>query len=209
MAPRIAPKVAVIPTPVVSEEVLAASEEEVVHPWFVDHDKPLIVAAARLERHKGFSLLTRALARVRERVDARLVILGQGSLRDEIQRECEVLGVADHVDLLGFKHNPFPYMRRADTFVLASEFEGLPNVLVQAMAFGVPIVSTDCPSGPAEILCDGKYGELVPVGDVNALAAALARSLLKPRQLEAAEHARKTYGAPQAASEYLALAGIW
>jgi glycosyltransferase involved in cell wall biosynthesis len=99
-------------------------------------------------------------------------------------------------------------MSKADAFVLASEFEGLPNVLVQAMAFGTPIVATDCKSGPSEILCGGRYGTLVPVGDARALTQGLERALKQPRQLEAMAHARSMYGARNAAHEYLAMAGL-
>lgn len=207
-SPMLAHKISVISTPIVSEEVLAAGEEEVDHEWFVNHDKPLILSAGRLEKSKGFSTLLRAFSRVRERVDARLVILGEGTRRRELESQAATLGIADHIALLGFKHNPFAYMSKADAFVLASEYEGLPNVLVQAMAFGVPIVATDCPSGPSEILCDGEFGDLVPVGDEAAIATALVRALNKPRQTAAQEHARTAYGAPQAAKDYLAVAGI-
>lgn len=207
-SPLVASKIEVIPTPIVSEEVLAASQEPVDHEWFLKHDKPILVSAGRLEKHKGFSTLLSAFARLRGRVDARLVILGEGSKRRELEAQAAALGIAEHIALLGFKHNPFAYMSKADAFVLASEYEGLPNVLVQAMAFGVPIVSTDCPSGPSEILCDGRFGDLVPVGDEAAIATALVRALNKPRQREAQEHARSAYGAPKAALDYLAVAGI-
>lgn len=208
MAPRIKNKVRVIPTPVISEDVLRQGEEAVDHPWFTRHDKPIILSAARLERHKGFFTLLQAFAQLRSTTDARLAILGQGSLREALLVEISRLGLEGHVELLGFAHNPFAYMSKADAFVLASEFEGLPNVLVQAMAFGTPIVATDCRSGPAEILCGGTYGTLVPVGDTNAIAQGLERALAQPRQHEAMTHARAVYGARNAAEEYLAMAGL-
>lgn len=99
-------------------------------------------------------------------------------------------------------------MSKADAFVLASEYEGLPNVLMQAMAFGTPIVSTDCKTGPAEILCQGRFGTLVPVGDVVAIAKAIDHALDLPRQHEAMAYARRMYGARNAAEEYLAMAGL-
>jgi glycosyltransferase involved in cell wall biosynthesis len=178
------------------------------HPWFAEHDKPIIVSAARLERHKGFLTLLHAFSELRATKEARLAILGQGSLREQIEGEVVRLGLRDDVELLGFQHNPFAYMSKADAFVLASEFEGLPNVLVQAMAFGTPIVATDCKSGPSEILCGGRYGTLVPVGDVQALSRGLERALAQPRNLEAMAHARSVYGARAAAHEYLAMAGL-
>jgi glycosyltransferase involved in cell wall biosynthesis len=208
MAPRMKGRIRVIPTPVVSQDVLKQGDVPVEHPWFIRPDKPIILSAARLERHKGFFTLLRAFAELRTRKDVRLVILGQGSMREQIEVEIMRLGLQEDVTLLGFAHNPFAYMSKADVFVLASEFEGLPNVLVQAMAFGTPIVATDCKSGPAEILCDGKYGTLVPVGDVPALARGLEDALTQPRQLEAMDHARSVYGARNAAHEYLAMAGL-
>jgi len=208
MAPRIKDRIRVIPTPVVSEDVLKQGDVPVDHPWFIQHDKPIILSAARLERHKGFFTLLGAFAELRDKKDARLAILGQGSMREQIQDEIARLGLQEHATLLGFAHNPFAYMSKADAFVLASEFEGLPNVLVQAMAFGTPIVATDCKSGPAEILCGGKFGTLVPVGDAHALAQGLESALSRPRQLEAMAHARSVYGARNAAHEYLAMAGL-
>ena len=197
-----------IPTPVISEDVIRQGEAPVDHPWFTRHDKPIILSAARLERHKGFFPLLQAFAEIRTTHNARLAILGEGSMREQIEAEIVRLGLEEDAALLGFAHNPFAYMSKADAFVLASEFEGLPNVLVQAMAFGTPIVATNCKSGPAEILCGGRYGTLVPVGDVHALARGLGNALTQPRQLEAMAHARSVYGARNAAHEYLAIAGL-
>ena len=208
MVPRMRERIRVIPTPVISDDVVRQGDAHVDHPWFTKRDKPIVVSAARLEKHKGFFPLLQAFAHLRESKDARLAILGQGSMREQIEAEIVRLGLSDDVALLGFQHNPFAYMSKADAFVLASEFEGLPNVLVQAMAFGTPIVATDCKSGPAEILCGGRFGTLVPVGDVRALAQGLERALSQPRQLEAMAHARSVYGARNAAHEYLAMAGL-
>jgi len=208
MAPRIKERIRVIPTPIISDDVIAQGALPVEHPWFAQRDKPIILSAARLERHKGFLPLLQAFSELRATHDVRLAILGQGSMREQLEAEIERLGLKEHATLLGFAHNPFAYMSKADVFVLASEFEGLPNVLVQAMAFGTPIVATDCKSGPAEILCGGRYGTLVPVGDVQALARGLGEALGQPRHLEAMAHARSVYGARNAAHEYLAMAGL-
>jgi glycosyltransferase involved in cell wall biosynthesis len=206
--PGLVDRIRVIPTPVVSHDVLRLGDAEVVHPWFVNKTTPVIVSAARLERHKGFCTLVEAFAKLRKTTRARLVILGDGGERERIVERARALGVQSDVDLLGFKKNPFPYMRHADAFVLASEYEGLPNVLVQAMAFGTPIVATDCKSGPAEILCQGRFGSLVPVGDTEALSKALADAIKLPKQVEAMEYARYTYGAQSATEAYLAMAGL-
>ena len=201
-------KVQVIPTPVISEEVLAQAEEPVDHPWFAHKEKPVVLSAGRLEGHKGFSVLLKAFKRMRARVDARLVVLGDGSRRHQLLQEVERLGLGRDVAFLGFKRNPFAFMKRADLFVLASEYEGLPNVIVQAMALGAPIVSTDCKTGPSEILCNGKYGRLVPVGDEVALAQAMQETLQEPRGEEASRYALARYGAAEAARGYLSMVGL-
>jgi glycosyltransferase involved in cell wall biosynthesis len=208
MAPRMASKIRVAPTPVISDDVIAQGDVLVDHPWFIEHDKPIIITAARLEPHKGHLALLHAFAIARKKRNARLVILGEGTLEERMRREIALLGLQDHVAMLGFAKNPFAYISKADVFVLASEFEGLPNVLVQAMAFGTPIVSTDCKSGPAEILCGGRFGTLVPVGDVGALAAGIEHAVTLPRQHDGMAYARRRYGARNAAVEYLAMAGL-
>lgn len=122
----------------------------------------------------------RAFAEVTKVRPARLVILGEGPDHERLLGVARSLQIGHLVDFAGFQTNPFAYMARAAAFVLASLYEGLPNVLIQAMACGTPVVSTDCPSGPSEILEDGKWGELVPVGDWRALAAAILRTLDAP-----------------------------
>ena len=208
LAPHLSKKMRVIATPVISDEVLAQGAEAVDHPWFRHHDKPIILGAARLEPHKGLLSVVRAFSKVRVDKDARLVILGEGTQQQRLELEVERLGLQEHVALLGFQKNPFAFMSKANAFVLASEFEGLPNVLIQAMAFGTPIVSTDCKSGPAEILEGGRLGTLVPVHDEDALAQGMLHALSLPRQHEAMAHARVTYGAQRAAEAYLAMAGL-
>lgn len=208
IAPSIRDKVHVVPTPVISEDVIQQGAMPVDHPWLITKDKPVILSAARLQKHKGFLSLLHAFKKLRERVDARLLVIGEGVYRSRIEQEIVALNLGEHVCLHGFQKNPFAFMSKADAFVLASEFEGLPNVLVQAMAFGTPVVATDCRSGPSEILCGGRFGHLVPVGDVNALADALEQALKEPRQEAAQEYARRVYGAPSAAAAYRALAGL-
>lgn len=170
------PKPIVIYNPVITAEMLSLSELPVSHPWY-QAGEPIVLGVGRLEPQKDFATLIRAFERVRSQRPAKLVILGEGSQRPTLQKLAHELGVAEHVDMPGYNPNPFAYMRRSAVFVLSSKFEGLPNALIQAMACGCPVVSTDCPSGPAEILDNGRYGHLVPVGDVDALASAILEVL--------------------------------
>jgi glycosyltransferase involved in cell wall biosynthesis len=137
-----------------------------------------VVAAGRFVREKGFDVLLRAMRSVRDSRVCKLILLGEGPLRDSLNALVSEMGLAADVDFPGFERNPFKFMANADAFVLSSRFEGLPGVLIQAMACGAPVVATDCPSGPSEIIsAPGKNGLLVPVDDVQALAAALTRLL--------------------------------
>ena len=140
-----------------------------------------VLAVGRLHKQKGYRHLLTAFARVVKQRPSHLVILGEGDDREELQGLADSLGVAAHVHLLGYKPNALAYMRQASVFVLSSHAEGFGNVIVEALACGAPVVSTDCPHGPREILADGRYGTLVPVGDVDALADAIAANLDKPK----------------------------
>ena len=169
----------VIPNPVISDRVLSLGEEPVDHAWFGDPEHPIVIAVGRLTRQKDFPTLVRAMARVRENVPARLLIVGEGEgehrgLIDSLTTE---LGLQGAVQLHGFDPNPYKYMRAADLFVMSSEWEGPGHVLIEAQALGTPAVSTDCPAGPRDTLLDGRAGLLVPVGDSNAMADAIIESL--------------------------------
>lgn len=139
-----------------------------------------LLACGRLTKQKDYPTLLRAFAMLRG-AGLRLNILGDGELRDSLRRVVAELGLADKVTFLGFQHDPFSHMRSADIFVLSSRWEGFGNVLVEAMAMGTPVVSTDCPHGPSEIIADGESGLLVPVGEPEALAAALQRLIDEPQ----------------------------
>lgn len=136
-----------------------------------------ILAVGSLKEIKDFSTLIRAFARLRMSLDARLLILGDGELRAELELLASTLGVGDYIDMPGFVNNTRAYYSEADVFVLSSRGEGLPTVIIEALQYGVPVVSTDCPSGPREILDDGRYGRLVPVGNHDLLADAMVDSL--------------------------------
>jgi glycosyltransferase involved in cell wall biosynthesis len=145
--------------------------------WFAEGAPPVLLAVGRLAPQKDYGTLLRAFALVRSHCGLRLVILGEGPERDRLQDEATALGIAADVKMPGAVANPFPYMATARLFVMSSAWEGLPNVLMEALACGCPIVSTDCLSGPREILDGGSFGELVPVGDHTALAEAILRAL--------------------------------
>ena len=171
-------KIQVLYNPVISPGFDELRNQPADHPWFQEAATiPVIFAAGRLHAQKGFDTLIEAFARVHRTRRARLLILGEGEDRVSLMRMAKDLGVAGDVDFPGFVVNPFPTMNRADLVVLSSRFEGLPNVLIQAMACGIPVVATNCPTGPGEILENGKWGRLVPVGDVEEMTIAISASL--------------------------------
>lgn len=175
-----ADKLSVVYNPFDLEKIEALSGEPVDDNWF-NQDTPVLLNVARLIEQKNHDLLIRAFARVRRNVPCRLAILGEGALRDRLQNTAQDLGVEKDVAFLGWRDNPFKYMRRAHAFVLSSDYEGYPSVLTEAMASGCPVISTDCPSGPREILEAGKCGLLVPVKDEEALAGQMRKILMDGR----------------------------
>ena len=179
-APRIAARVSVVPNPVPHEDIAGLAAAAPGHPWFDDPDVPVILSAGRLVGQKDFPTLIRAFAEVVKSRPARLAILGEGRERDALAGLVRELGVDQAVALPGFVGNPFAWMARARVFAVSSIYEGLSMVLVEAMACGTPAVSTDCPHGPREVLQDGRWGPLVPVGDARALAAAILETLRDP-----------------------------
>ncbi len=172
--------ITVIYNPVMIPELLEKADASLDHPWFVPGEPPVLLGVGRLSVPKDFSTLIRAFARVRGARPARLLILGEGEERPRLESLVQELGLERDVSMPGFVENPFSYMRRASVFVLSSLWEGFPNVLGEALACGCPVVSTDCPSGPAEILDNGRYGKLAPVGDERALAEAILATLEAP-----------------------------
>jgi glycosyltransferase involved in cell wall biosynthesis len=175
-------RVNVIYNPVITTSLLAAASEPVSQHWFCDNTRPVVLGVGRLSAQKNFRLLIDAFASVRREHNARLVLLGEGPQRPALEARIRQLGLENDVVLPGFIENPYAVMSRAAVLVLSSNFEGLPTVLIESLALGTPVVSTDCPSGPREILRDGALGELVPPADVRAMAAGIARVLTTPRQ---------------------------
>lgn len=167
----------VIYNPIVTSELMELMRSRPDHAWLKPGELPVVLAVGRLTLQKDFPSLIRAFAIARQTHPARLLILGEGPSRPALQALVRELGLEPHVDLPGFVRNPYAYMAKATAYVLSSRWEGLPSVLIEALACGVPVIATDCPSGPREILADGKYGVLVPMQDVSALAQKIILAL--------------------------------
>lgn len=195
-------KIKVIYNPVVDGELSERALEKIKHQWFDRQEVPVILGAGRLHRQKDFATLIMAFALVLKKQNARLLILGEGDERPSLEGLIRKLGIQDHAALPGFVDNPFQYMSRTRVFVLSSAWEGLPGVLIQAMACGAYVVSTDCPSGPREILEAGKWGRLVPVGDVQAMAEAIGNTLDEQKHPDVMKRAAD-FGVEQAVDNYL------
>lgn len=193
----------VIYNPVVTPELFDLADEPIECEWLNDPDVLTVVGVGRLAPEKDFPTLLGAFATLRTDRRAKLVILGEGPEKGAIERESRRLGIEEDVFLPGFVDNPYAYMRRADVFALSSISEGFGNVLVEAMACGTPVVSTDCPSGPAEILADGRYGTLVPVGDHEALATAIEETLKQPPDQDVLVQRAREFSYDVIADQYL------
>ncbi len=186
-------KLCTIYSPIVTEELFINASKPCDHPWLQNKDIPVILSVGRLAFQKRFDLLIKAFAIVRQQRNARLLILGEGEERLQLESLAADLKLREDINLAGFEPNPFKYMSRANLFVLSSDWEGLPGALVQALACGCPVISTDCPSGPREILKNGRLGRLIPMGDVKAMAAAIEEALnqkpLRVKKEELCEYA--------------------
>ena len=200
-------RIMVLHNPVVGNGLEARAAEPIDHPWLRAPGPPVVLGVGRLTRQKNFPLLIEAFAEVRRRRPARLIILGEGELRPELEARVRALGIADDVDLPGFDANPFRFMRHANVYVLSSDWEGLPTALIEAMACGTPVVATDCRSGPREILHDGRLSRLVPTGDAAALAEAIVATLDAPGDAGARVARARDFGLDRAVDGYLAAAG--
>jgi glycosyltransferase involved in cell wall biosynthesis len=198
-------RIQVLHNPVVSSALHRQADESVDHPWFASGEPAVVLAAGRLEQRKGFQDLIAAFAKLAERRPLRLVIFGEGKLRPSLEQQVDALGLADRVVLPGWVSNLFAYMARAALFVLPSHYEGLPGVLIQALACGCPVVATDCPTGPREILEDGRLGPLVPVGDVDAMADAIAETLATPLPKALLQARGDYFSVDRAVDRYLSL----
>ncbi len=201
--------------PIVNAEMVVMSQEAVNHPWLSRKTNPVILAIGRLASEKNFALLLRSFSIVsRDHPDARLIILGEGAQRNELETLASQLGIADVVSMPGFCANPYAFMSKANMLVLSSNYEGLPTVLVEALACGCPVVSTNCPGGTAEILGKGRYGALVSVGNMEALKAAITDVLDHPdvarqRTLDFQAHKMQEFSVENVEKQYMALVDVY
>lgn len=198
-------RIQVVYNPAITETLTQDAMETVEHPWFAPGEPPIILAVGRLDKQKDFSMLVRAFRLLKNRVRARLIILGEGPDRNQIEQTISDAELTQDVSLPGFEQNPYKFMKRAAVFASSSQWEGFGVALVEALSLGTNIVSTDCPHGPAEILGDGKFGTLVPVGNDEAMAHGLFDALKKPQQqFDICDHLQQ-FTAQHVISSYLSI----
>ncbi len=193
--------------PVVDDALIAQADQPIDHPWLQPDQPPVFLSVGRLVVPKDYPTLIKAFSIVRRQSQCRLLILGEGDQRPVLEQCARDAGLtADDFEMPGFQANPYPYMRRAHAFVLSSIFEGFAMALVEALACGTRVISTDCRSGPSEILECGKYGALVPPGNAESLACAMLDSLITPCDKTRLEHRARDFSVEAATSAYLRLA---
>ena len=197
--------VKVLNNPVVNEDLVIRSQANIDHPWFTENSPPVFLAVGRLNPQKDFPNLLSAFSQVRKQTDARLIILGEGQERQRLETMIDNLGIKEDVLMPGFVKNPYAYMTNSSCFVLSSRQEGLPTVLIEAMACGCPVVATNCPSGPDEILDNGVYGALVPIENSEALAKAMLKTLENPPETELLMQRASEYSTEKVVATYLDL----
>ncbi len=186
------------------EEVERLSAEPVNHPWLKDgQTHPVITAVGRLVPKKDYETLLRAFVPAKNKFQARLLVLGEGKERRRLEAMARDLDIVEAVDFVGRVPNPFAYLARSSLYVLSSTYEGMPSALIEALACGCPAVSTDCPSGPSEILDNGRFGRLVTIGDVDGLAHAMLDTLTNPPPREQQRARGRQFSAERTVNGYL------
>lgn len=198
----------VVYNPVLADNLFAVAQQPVAHPWFAPGEPPVILSVGRLTVAKDYPTLITAFAKVRQRCEARLVILGEGEERERLQALVQELGLKKDVWLPGSVEPPYPYVAHASVFVLSSIWEGLPTAMIEALALGVPVVSTDCPGGIREVLDGGRYGLLVPVGNADALADAIVCTLKAPPDSVKLKERARYFSVDRAVAGYLDVLNI-
>lgn len=192
--------------PVVSDEILKLQLENPNHKWIKqDRDYKIVLAVGRLTEQKNYNLLLKSIRNVSEKVNVKLIILGEGELKEELLSLSKSLKIEDIVDFYGFTHNVYPFFANCDLYTLSSNWEGLPTVLIEALACGCNIVSTACPSGPSEILNYGEFGTLVPINDVDKFTEAIINSLSKEKKREKQINQAFNFSVNKSIQEYLKL----
>lgn len=192
----------VIYDPATTPELVTLAQQPLDHPWFAAGEPPVVLAVGRLVPEKNYPTLLRAFARLQHR-PARLFILGEGKQREALAQLANELGISEHISMPGFDPNPYRFMARCGVFVLSSIWEGFAVVLAEALACGAQVVATDCPSGPAEILENGRYGRLVPVGDDAAMAQAIEDALEHPLPPEMLKARASSFSVETIVDQYL------
>ena len=198
-------RIDVIYNPAVFERFDERMQEVIAHSWLQTGSAPVFLAVGRLVESKDFPILLRAFALVKQHFSCRLIVLGEGPQHGPLKELARSLHIDQHIDLLGYRDNPLPFMRRAAAVIMTSRYEGFGNVLVEALACGTPVISTDCPYGPAEILDHGRFGTLVPVGDVHALAQAMQDLLKSQPDPHILQSRGREFTADRTAQQYIAL----
>ena len=192
----------------VDVEVIRRRAEGEPGKWWPTDSRPTVLSVARLAPPKDYATLVDAFASLRRETDARLVIIGDGILRPVVEERVRSLGLEGSVVMPGYAANPYSAMKRADCFVLSSRWEGFPNVLVEAAALGVPIVATDCRGGPREILEGIEGAHLVPVGDIQAMSAAIQRAIRTIRPVMTLMRRAEEFSVVKAVSEFEGVLGL-
>lgn len=198
-------RLSVIPNPIVSPSMTVLSEPSPGHPWFDAPDIPVIIWVGRMEAQKNAVLLIEAFEQLRTATECRLAFVGTGSEQSRLIERARASPYGDAIAFLGHQKNPYSFIRRSSVLALSSNWEGFGNVLVEAMALGIPVVSTDCPSGPAEILESGRWGPLTPPDDAAALAAGIRQCLEQPLAPAVLREAAQRYRSDVVARRYLHL----
>lgn len=196
-------KIKVVYNPIIDKDFFARMNESIEHPWLTNRTNPVLLNVARMDQMKDQQTLLKAFALARERREIYLILLGSGREFAQLQDTANKLNISRYVDMPGYKNNPLPYMVHADALVHTSRHEGFGNVLVEALGCGCPVISTDCYSGPAEILENGLYGKLVPVGDHEAVCKAILETLDSPPHKEKLRSRACEFSSQKTADEYL------
>ena len=206
--PGLTSRIRALPSPIVSPELYNLAGEQISHPFLDDKDRKVVIGVGELSKRKNFGLLLRTFAQVRQKITCRLLILGEGRQRFYLEGLARDLGIKEDVDFPGFVQNPYPYMASADLFVLSSLFEGSPVVLMEALGLGLPVVSMNCPSGPEEILDQGRYGHLVSMQDPKDMAGAMIDTLNNPPSSEFQKQGSREYHRDNSVQKYLEAFGL-